>query len=182
MLHRVKEKKLGRDAGHRKALIKNLSTSLVLNKKVETTLAKAKYVKPFVEKLITKARKSQDFNSVKYAKDKLTTVNAVNVLFKEVVPLFENRQGGYTRIVKLPERDGDKAKMARIEFVIEKPAKTKGETTDKAEKTEKKTDKKAETRKAKKTKEVKKVKKTKEAKESEEAKEDPKEVNEEKTE
>ncbi len=142
MIHRVKEKKLGRDAAHRKALIKNLSTSLVMHKKIETTLAKAKYLRPFIEKLITKAKQSQDFTAVKYAKNKLTTNDAVNALFKEVVPLFEKRQGGYTRIVKLPERVGDNAKMARIEFVIDKTAKVEPA-------------KKKETTKAKKVKEVK---------------------------
>jgi large subunit ribosomal protein L17 len=129
MLHRVKEKKLGRDADHRKALIRNLSTSLVEHKSVNTTLAKAKYVKPFVEKLITKAKKGPDFNTVKYARTKLTTESAVRALFSEVAPLFEKRNGGYTRIVKLPERDGDKAPMAKIEFVVEKP---KAPTTKKA--------------------------------------------------
>lgn len=119
MLHRVKEKKLGRDAPHRRAMIKNLSTSLVLNKEIVTTLAKAKYVRPFVEKLVTRAKRSQDFTAIKYAKTKLTTGEAVDRLFKEIVPLYTNRAGGYLRIVKLAERDGDKAQMARIEFVRE---------------------------------------------------------------
>jgi len=119
MLHRVKEKKLGRDAPHRRAMIKNLSTSLVLNKEIVTTLAKAKYVRPFIEKLVTRAKKSQDFTAIKYAKTKLTTGEAVDKLFKEIVPLYTNRAGGYLRIVKLAERDGDKAQMARIEFVRE---------------------------------------------------------------
>jgi len=127
MIHRVKEKKLGRDAAHRKALIKNLSTSLVLHKKVETTLAKAKYIQPFVERLVTRAKKSQDFTAQKYAKNKLTTDEAVKALFNDVAPLFEKRQGGYTRIVKLTERKGDNAKMARIEFTVDK-VKAKKET------------------------------------------------------
>lgn len=123
MIHRVKEKKLGRTAAHRKALIKNLVSSLILHKKIETTLAKAKYLRPFIEKLVTKAKESQDFNAVKFAEKKITTEVAVRALFSEIVPLYTKRPGGYTRIVKLPERDGDKAKMARIEFVIEKPKK-----------------------------------------------------------
>jgi large subunit ribosomal protein L17 len=130
MIHRVKEKKLGRTAAHRRAMIKNLSTSLILNKKIETTLAKAKYARPFIEKLITRAKESQDFNAVKFAETKLTTEAAVRALFAEVAPLFEKRPGGYTRIVKLPERDGDKAKMARLEFIIEKSKKTAKVETD----------------------------------------------------
>ncbi len=141
MIHRVKEKKLGRDASHRKALIKNLSTSLVVNKKVETTLAKAKYVRPYVERLITRAKKGNDFNTVKFIKGKLTTNDAVKILLGEVAPLFEKRQGGYTRIVQLPERKGDNAKMARLELVIEKPKKTKKEEETEA-KTKKSTAKK----------------------------------------
>jgi large subunit ribosomal protein L17 len=133
MIHRVKEKKLGRTAAHRKALIKNLTTSLVMNKKVETTLAKAKYARPFIEKLITRAKESQDFNAVKFAETKLTTEVAVRALFSEIAPLFEKRPGGYTRIVKLPERDGDKAKMARIEFIIEKAKKPVKVETDEDE-------------------------------------------------
>jgi len=130
MIHRVKEKKLSRTAAHRKALIKNLTTSLIMHKKIDTTLAKAKYARPFIEKLITRAKESQDFNAVKFAEKKLTTEVAVRALFSEIVPLYEKRPGGYTRIVKLPERDGDKAKMARIEFVIEKPKKTGKKITE----------------------------------------------------
>ena len=130
MIHRVKEKKLGRTAAHRKALIKNLTTSLIMHKKIDTTLAKAKYARPFIEKLITRAKESQDFNAVKFAERKITTEVAVRALFSEIIPLYEKRPGGYTRIVKLPERDGDKAKMARIEFVIEKPKKTGKKITE----------------------------------------------------
>src|SRR5688572_10782423 len=109
MLHRVKEKKLGRDAAHRKALIKNLTTSLVLHKSVDTTLAKAKYLRPFVEKLITKAKTGLNQNTARFADKKLNTKEALTALFKDVAPMYVSRSGGYTRIIKLPERDGDKA-------------------------------------------------------------------------
>ncbi|EKD99560.1 MAG: ribosomal protein L17 [uncultured bacterium] len=124
MLHRVKEKKLGRDAAHRKALIKNLSTSIIEYKQVVTTLAKAKYARPFVEKLVTKAKQNKNLKGQKFAEARLTTEKAVRALFDEIVPQFETRVGGYTRIVKLPQRGGDTAKMARFEFVIDKPKKT----------------------------------------------------------
>jgi large subunit ribosomal protein L17 len=152
MIHRVKEKKLGRTAAHRKALIKNLMTSLIMHKKIDTTLAKAKYARPFIEKLITKAKENQDFNSVKFAEKKLTTKKAVKALFAEITPLYEKRSGGYTRIVRLPERGGDRAKMARLEFIIEKAKKTAKkeiaeETKEPTTETEKKVKK--ETKKAK---------------------------------
>ncbi|HLC93427.1 MAG TPA: 50S ribosomal protein L17 [Patescibacteria group bacterium] len=123
MRHRVKGKKLNRDASHRKALAKNLSTSLIIHKSLETTLAKAKFVRPYVERLVTKAKNDQSFTAIKYLRNKLTTESAVKTLLIEIAPTFKKRPGGYTRIIKLPERDGDKAKMARIEFIIEKPAK-----------------------------------------------------------
>jgi len=136
MRHRVKGKKLNRDASHRKALAKNLSTSLIIHKSLETTLAKAKFVRPYVERLVTKAKNDQSFTAIKYLRNKLTTESAVKTLLIEIAPTFKKRPGGYTRIIKLPERDGDKAKMARIEFIIEKPAKPvkKTEAKSKAEK------------------------------------------------
>jgi large subunit ribosomal protein L17 len=117
MIHNVKEKKLGRDAAHRKALLRNLSDSLIINKNVQTTLAKAKYLRPYIEKLITKAKKGNDFNNFKYVTKKLSTNKAARLLLSEVAPKYIDRKGGYIRITKLPERDGDKAKMARVELV-----------------------------------------------------------------
>ena len=138
MRHRVQGKKLNRDPAHRKALMKNLSTSLITHKSIETTLAKAKFVRPYVEKLVTKAKNDQSFTTVKCLKNKLTTKTAVRSLIDDIAPLYKKRNGGYTRIIKLPERDGDNAKMARIEFIIEKPQKPtrKGRTKKTEEKVE----------------------------------------------
>jgi large subunit ribosomal protein L17 len=106
------------------ALLKNLTTSLVLKDKMETTLAKAKFVKPNVEKLITYANhaietgdKVKRYNAVKMLNTKLTTNEATKRLLEEVAARFKDIKGGYTRIIKLPNRDGDNAPMARIEFV-----------------------------------------------------------------
>ncbi|HXK52425.1 50S ribosomal protein L17 [Candidatus Nomurabacteria bacterium] len=125
MRHRVNTKKMNRDTDHRKALLRNLSASLILHGKVETTLAKAKFVKPYVEKLVTKARTGNSFDALNKVNAKLRSNEALKKLFSDVAPSFEKRPGGYTRIVKLGYRDGDNAPMARLEFVKTKETKTK---------------------------------------------------------
>jgi large subunit ribosomal protein L17 len=132
MRHRVKKKTLKRDGDHRKALLRNLSTSLVLNESIVTTVSKAKYLRPYIEKLITKAKKGDDFNTVKYMKSVLYKDEAVKKIIDDLAPRFKKRNGGYTRIVKIGNRSGDNAPLAMIEFV-EKPKKPK-----KKEKPEKK--------------------------------------------
>jgi len=119
MRHRVIGKKLSRDKDHREALLKNLASSLILNGKIETTLVKAKFVRPFVEKLITKA-KDNSFNSLRLLRTKLGNEEALRVLFNEVSPTFSNRNGGYTRISRVGKiRKGDNAELATIELVRE---------------------------------------------------------------
>lgn len=109
-------RKLGRTAAHRKATLANLSTQLLLHKRIETTEAKAKETRKVVEKVITKARRGtihaqrEIFKSIR---DK----DAVKALFEEIVARVGDRNGGYTRIVKLAPRLGDAAKMAVIELV-----------------------------------------------------------------
>lgn len=125
MRHRVNTKKMNRDTDHRKALLRNLSASLIIHGKVETTLAKAKFVKPYVEKLVTKARAGNSFDTLNKVNSKLRSNEALRKLFSDVAPSFEKRPGGYTRIVKLGYRDGDNAPMARIEFVKTKETKAK---------------------------------------------------------
>jgi large subunit ribosomal protein L17 len=135
MRHRVKKKTLKRDGDHRKALLKNLSTSLVLNESIVTTVSKAKYLRPYVEKLITKAKKSNDFNTVKYMKSVLYKDEAVKKIIDDLAPRFKSRNGGYTRIIKIGNRSGDNAPLAIIEFV-EKPKKKSGKKTKKTEEKE----------------------------------------------
>lgn len=120
MRHRVATKNLSRDIDHRRALIKNLSSSLIEHEEVVTTLAKAKYVRSLFEKLITRAKTGNHFNNVKYMKTKLTTDEAVRKILEDLGPRFMKRPGGYTRVVKIGNRDGDRAVMARIELT-EKP-------------------------------------------------------------
>lgn len=155
MRHRVKKKIIGRDGAHRKSLVRTMSTQLAEHESITTTLTKAKYLKPRFEKLITKAKRGADFNNVKYMKKKLNTDDAVRKMLSDLGPRFKSRDGGYTRIVKLGERDGDKAPMARIELV-EKPKVQKKEKTAKTKDGDKKEVKKKDDKKDTKKKEDKK--------------------------
>ena len=123
MRHRHGYRKLGRDSEHRLALLKNLSCDLIENEKIETTVAKAKELRKYIEKLITRAKKA-DFNTHRYLYAKLGSNNrakaAVQKLINEIAPKYTNRNGGYTRIIKTRFRRGDAAEMAIIEFVEEK--------------------------------------------------------------
>ncbi len=120
MRHNVAVKKLNRDTPHRKAMLRNLSDSLILQESITTTLARAKALRPYVEKVVTKAKNNKTYVSQNRLAAKLATPEAARKLFEDIAGRFAKREGGYTRIVKLPRRDGDKAPMARIEFVEEK--------------------------------------------------------------
>jgi len=118
MRHRVKTKSFHRPKGHREALFVNLAVSLIENGRIETTLPKAKALRPFVEKLVTIAKK-ESIHSRRLLNARLrNNTKAATKLFKEIAPLFKERNGGYTRIYKLDKRRrGDDAQMAIIEFV-----------------------------------------------------------------
>jgi len=107
---------LGRTSAHRKALLANLAISLIMHKRIKTTLAKAKALRRYIEPLITKSKNDTTHSRrvvFSYLKDK----RAVTELFREVAPKIANRPGGYTRILKLGFRKGDGAEMALIELV-----------------------------------------------------------------
>lgn len=116
MRHQKTTPKLGRKTGPRRALLKNLANSLILYEKIETTEAKAKVLKPIVEKMITRVKKDNLHNRRDLLR-KLPTKNAVKKLFEVLGPRYKERKGGYLRITKLEPRKGDGAKMAVIEFV-----------------------------------------------------------------
>jgi len=116
MRHRKKTKILDRKKAPRKALLRNLATNLVLYEKIETTEAKAKSLKPVIEKLITKAKKG-DLHARRELIKYLYLENAVKKMIEEIGPRYKDRKGGYTRIIKTKARQGDAAKMAIIEFV-----------------------------------------------------------------
>ncbi len=116
MRHRKKVIKLGRKTAHRKAMLANMASSLIEHKRINTTLTKAKALKVFIEPLITKS-KTDDTHNRRICFSKLRDKVAVKTLFDEVAKKIDNRQGGYTRIIKLGNRMGDNASMAMIEFV-----------------------------------------------------------------
>lgn len=116
MRHNKAVNHLGRQSGHRKALLANMASSLILNKRITTTVAKAKALKSYVEPLITKSKEDTTHNRrivFSYLKDK----NAVSELFRTVAPKIADRPGGYTRVLHLGFRQGDAADMALIELV-----------------------------------------------------------------
>ena len=101
----------------RKALIRSLSRGLIIHKKIKTTEAKAKELRPIIEKIITKARINKSAENQRFVFRKIPDTKAVKKIFDEIAPQYKERKGGYTRIIKLPPRKNDKAKMAIIEFV-----------------------------------------------------------------
>ncbi|XCB30581.1 50S ribosomal protein L17 [Arcanobacterium hippocoleae] len=114
----TKGARLGGSPAHERLIIANLCKQLILNESIVTTEAKAKRVRPYVEKLITKAKKGDTHNR-RLALSVLRDREAAYVLFEELAPKFADRDGGYTRIVKLPNRKGDNAPQAEISLVLE---------------------------------------------------------------
>jgi len=123
MSNQIKQRKLNRTSSHRKALLRNLTISLIEHGTIKTTLAKAKEMRPFVEKLITKAKSGcddngvADFNTVRALKRALNNKEAVKKLLHEIGPKHRKRPGGYTRVLKAGFRAGDSAPMAIIQIV-----------------------------------------------------------------
>ena len=116
MRHNKAINHLGRKSGHRKALLANMAASLILNKRLQTTVAKAKALKTYVEPLITKS-KEDSTHSRRVVFSYLKNKEAVTELFRTVAPKIADRPGGYTRVLKTGFRQGDGADMALIELV-----------------------------------------------------------------
>lgn len=116
MRHAVKGRKLGTDASHRKALLNILAAQIVKNEKVQTTEAKAKEVRSFVDNLVTLAKKG-DISSRRRALALVREKEIVVKLFGELAQRYQERDGGYTRILKLGLRKGDRAPVVQIELV-----------------------------------------------------------------
>ncbi len=116
MRHKHGFRKLGKSSSHRKALLKNLSIALIEREKIETTLPKAKELRKYIEKLITKS-KNEDLNTHRYVFAKLNHKESVKKIIKQIAPKYKDRKGGYTSIVKTRIRRGDSATMAYISFV-----------------------------------------------------------------
>lgn len=116
MRHLNRKAHLGRTSSHRRALYANLSKALFTYKRIVTTLPKAKYARTYIERMITFARKG-DLSSRRHVLRFITQQDTVKILFDELGPHFKNRNGGYTRIIKLGPRKGDNAEMAMLELV-----------------------------------------------------------------
>src|SRR6476619_7533553 len=125
MRHRVAHRKLGRVTEHRISMLRNQATALLRHEHIETTVPKARELRPFVERLITVAQRGiaagdaekKLMNARRHVAQDLADVKVVDKLFGEVAPRFQARLGGYTRLLKIGPRRGDSADMARIELV-----------------------------------------------------------------
>jgi large subunit ribosomal protein L17 len=111
-----KGKRLGGSPSHQKAILANLATSLFWDGRITTTVTKAKMVKPYAEKIISKARKG-DLHSRRVILKDITDLEVVTKLFDEIAPEYVDRPGGYLRITKIGPRRGDNAEMAVLELV-----------------------------------------------------------------
>jgi large subunit ribosomal protein L17 len=166
MRHQKTINHLGRTSAHRKAMLSNMASSLILHKRITTTLAKAKALRSYVEPLITRA-KEDSTHSRRIAFSYLQSKEAVSELFREISKKIMERPGGYTRILKTGRRSGDNADMCFIELVdyneamLGKKGETKAKTTRRGRKVSKAKEEEAEKPKAVKAeKEMKKPKKT----------------------
>ena len=141
MRHRKRTAKLGRQFEHRNAMLANMVCSLIKHKRIQTTLAKAKAVRSVAEKMVTLG-KSGSIHDRRLASARLHQEEAVRILFSEIAPTHKERNGGYTRIIRLNQRQGDAAELAILEWVdigvaepetpkAEKPEKTKAEAGEK---------------------------------------------------
>ena len=116
MRHLKRTAKLGRTSEHRNAMLANLVCSLIEHKRVTTTLAKAKAARSVAEKMVTLGKKGT-IHHRRLAVARLHQENAAKILFKEIAPAFKDRRSGYTRIIKLGQRQGDAAQSAILEWV-----------------------------------------------------------------
>ena len=142
MRHGLANKRLNRTSEHRKALLKNMLNSLIKYEQIKTTLPKAKFLKPQADKIITLGKK-ETLQTTKMLVSKLQDIKSANKVKKTLSKRYQNRKGGYTRIIKAGFRYGDNAPMAIIEFVdrdveakrVDKPNKESPKTEEKKQAT-----------------------------------------------
>jgi len=138
MRHKIAHRKLNRTSSHRKAMFANMSSALIKHEQIRTTLAKAKELRPLVEKLITLGKKG-NLHARRFAIARLSPDAQIDKLFGEIAERYSNRNGGYTRIIKDGNRYGDNAPMAYIELVdrnIEAKGLDSGPVIEKEDKSE----------------------------------------------
>lgn len=136
MRHGCAGRQFGRNTGHRKALLRTLVSSLLRNEKIETTVAKAKEIRPLAEKMITLAKRG-DLHARRQVSSFLQDDDAVKGLFAQIAPRFSSRNGGYTRIVPTRNRMGDAAPMAVIELVERQKKESAADKTPKSKASDK---------------------------------------------
>jgi large subunit ribosomal protein L17 len=134
MRHRKFTFKIGRTSAHRRSLLANATCSLFLSGRIKTTVPKAKQIRRMAEKMITLGKKGT-LHARRRAIAKMRQPAVVATLFSEIAPRYENRQGGYTRIIRLGQRQGDAAEMCLLELVEETPSMETTEPTAEAEET-----------------------------------------------
>lgn len=115
MRHRKKGRELGRTRSHKRAMLRNMATSLFVHERIRTTEAKARELRPVAERLITLAKRG-DLHSRRQARRYIADRDVLQKLFDQIGPRFQDRPGGYTRILKLGARQGDGAELALIEL------------------------------------------------------------------
>ena len=116
MRHGISQRKLSRKSGHRKALFRNMAAALIKHEQIMTTLPKAKELRPYVEKLVTLAKRG-GLSNRRLAQARLLDETQLKKLFDVLAERYSDREGGYTRIIKAGYRESDSAQMAIIEFV-----------------------------------------------------------------
>tara|TARA_Y100000590_G_scaffold86892_2_gene97273 strand:- start:2266 stop:2685 length:420 start_codon:yes stop_codon:yes gene_type:complete len=124
MRHQKKGRKFNRTASHRKAMMSNLASSLIIHKRIQTTNAKSKELRGFVDRLITYAKKG-DVHARRLIQKKILgkrSKEIANILIHDIAPNYENRNGGYTRIIKLNNRKNDNAPVSLIELIDVAPS------------------------------------------------------------
>ena len=123
MRHQKRGRKFNRTASHRKAMMSNLASALILHKRIQTTDAKGKELRGFVERLVTYAKKG-DVHGRRLIQKKIQgkrSKQIANILIHDIAPQYENRNGGYTRLIKLNNRNNDNASISLIEFIDMSP-------------------------------------------------------------
>ena len=132
MRHQKKGRKLNRTASHRKALFSNLAASLVIHKKIRTTEAKGKELRPYVERLVTYAKRG-DLHGRRLIQNKISGKmgkEIANILIHDIAPAYSDRNGGYIRLIKLNNRKNDNAPVSLVEFVDIAPDVIESDTDD----------------------------------------------------
>lgn len=126
MRHLKAHKKLGMDSSHRKAVLRNMVTSLIVHERIQTTDTRAKQLRPIAEKMVTLGKRG-DLHALRQSMEVIRLKSAATKLFNDIAPRYKDVSGGYTRIIKVGRRHGDNAPISIIEFTAKKQKEKKGD-------------------------------------------------------